>query len=282
MPLNDLTSGFSQGVNLYSALMDIQAKKQAREAAAANNEMVDMPGYGPVPKSRLAEMMLEKRKLDIMEQQAKAKNPAAGVMTPGRKSADMAFGKDYVEWQQGGNAKAAQHLAGLGNAISKYQSDPSMGGGIAGQLPDVLLKAVGSKLPEVKQQVASTIQESMRQILGAQFTENEGKRIIANAFDPAISHAENVRRLTELQKQLQQAAEAKQSMADYFDQYGTLTGYQGPRVNFGGLGVGKTGGIVQPPKNKPQNDPLSLAKQILSDPESGPDDIAWAKKQLGQ
>ncbi len=152
-------------------------------------------------------------------------SPTNMGMTPGRKAADMAFGKDYVEWQQGGNAKAAQHLAGLGDAIKKYDSDKNMGGGIVGQFPDFVMKAVRSELPEVKQQVASTIQESMRQILGAQFTENEGKRIIANAFDPAISHQENMRRLTALHQQLNQAAEAKQKMADYFEQNGTLTGY---------------------------------------------------------
>ena len=71
------------------------------------------------------------------------------------------------------------------------------------------------------------MQRNLRLILGAQFTEKEGQRLIARAYNPSLSEQENAKRVRNLIKQMQSAAEAKASAARYFEENGTLAGWKG-------------------------------------------------------
>ena len=71
------------------------------------------------------------------------------------------------------------------------------------------------------------MQRNLRTILGGQFTAQEGERLIARAFNPKLPPEENAKRVRRLFLQMSSAAEQKQAMADYFDQFGTLRGYKG-------------------------------------------------------
>jgi len=63
--------------------------------------------------------------------------------------------------------------------------------------------------------------------LGPQFTEKEGERLIARAYNPRLSEKENVKRVRRLIDQIKSAAKAKGDAADYFEKNGTLAGYKG-------------------------------------------------------
>jgi hypothetical protein len=84
---------------------------------------------------------------------------------------------------------------------------------------------------DAKQRVEEVVQRNLRVLLGAQFTEREGERLIARAFDARLGAKENAARLRKLMTQMKTAADQKEGMSRYFEQNGTLMGYRGPRPN---------------------------------------------------
>jgi len=82
----------------------------------------------------------------------------------------------------------------------------------------------------VQEQIEEVVQRNLREVLGAQFTEKEGARLISRAYNPQLGPAYNVPRLRRLFSQMEQAAKAKEAMADYFEKNETLMGYKGPTI----------------------------------------------------
>ena len=83
----------------------------------------------------------------------------------------------------------------------------------------------------------------MREVLGAQFTEKEGERLIKRAYNPTLSEEENVKRVKRLVEQIRLAAAAKESAAKYVEKKGTLKGWTGKMpsmVDFHKAVAGKT------------------------------------------
>ncbi|MCL4824109.1 MAG: hypothetical protein KJZ57_07820, partial [Anaerolineales bacterium] len=125
----------------------------------------------------------------------------------------------------------------------------NISGSIIGNLPDAMLAATHPKAVATKEAIQEVAQRNLRLVLGAQFTEKEGERLIARVFNPRLSEAENAKRVDRLIKQIGDAAKSKLDAAQYFQQYGSLTGWQGrlPRLSdfdpdFGKKDSGATGG----------------------------------------
>lgn len=78
--------------------------------------------------------------------------------------------------------------------------------------------------------VQEVVQQNLRLVLGAQFTEREGARLIERAYNPRLSHAENIARLERLKKQILDSYNQKKDMLDYYNKEGTFKGYQGPAI----------------------------------------------------
>jgi len=75
--------------------------------------------------------------------------------------------------------------------------------------------------------VEEVVQRNLRMILGAQFTQKEGERLIERAYNPRLGPAENAKRLDRLITQLTTSAQATEQSARYFEENGTLAGSQG-------------------------------------------------------
>src|SRR5690606_28624908 len=95
--------------------------------------------------------------------------------------------------------------------------------------PDSLRPFINPNGTVARENVEEVVQRSLREILGAQFTEKEGERLISRAFNPLMTPEENARRVRRLMQTIGSMADAKQDMVDYFDQNGTLRGYKGSR-----------------------------------------------------
>jgi hypothetical protein len=93
--------------------------------------------------------------------------------------------------------------------------------------PDLLLAMTNPQALQSREQVEEVVQRNLRAVLGAQFTEKEGERLIARAYNTKLPPEENAKRLRRLFLQMSTAAEQKQAMVDYFDQNGTLRGFSG-------------------------------------------------------
>jgi len=87
--------------------------------------------------------------------------------------------------------------------------------------------------PEAKstlEAVQEVVQQNLRLVLGAQFTEREGSRLIERAYNPRLSQKENIVRLERLKKQILDSYNQKKNMLDYFNEKGTFKGYEGKAI----------------------------------------------------
>ena len=120
----------------------------------------------------------------------------------------------------------------------------------------------------IQQGVEEVVQRNLRLVLGAQFTEKEGERLISRAFDPSLSEKENKKRVDRLLNQIEKAANAKQKAAEYFEKHGTLKGFKGTLMtmqDFSNLKFDEKGGNktknAAPPKYKSKR-AMELYKEL--------------------
>lgn len=149
-------------------------------------------------------------------------------LTPGWKKIDEGFADTYLGWNSGGFADSRKQIEQLGEAVKILESGENVTGKI-GLLPDQLRPFFNEQGTIARENVEEVVQRSLREILGAQFTEKEGERLIARAFNPLLPPKENAKRVRRLLNTVGSMADAKQDMVDYFDQNGTLRGYKGSR-----------------------------------------------------
>lgn len=156
----------------------------------------------------------------------------AGSSSPGRKAADEAFAKDYVAWTTGGGmAGLESKLSMLSEAQDVLEGSDTITGPVFGRLPKFIQQMVNPASQDVRADVEKAIQESLRQVLGAQFTQKEGEGILARTFDPTQNEGSNARRTRNLINELRTKGAAIDDAARYFEDRGTITGWTAPRGN---------------------------------------------------
>lgn len=148
--------------------------------------------------------------------------------TKGRTKVDERYAEDFVDWNaRGAYADIYKQIGQLEEALSDLESDKELTGPVVGSLPDPINAIVNPGAIATRERVEEVVQRNLRLVLGAQFTEKEGERLIARAFNPRLSEEENAKRVRRLINQIKTAADAKQSASKYFIENGTLTGWRG-------------------------------------------------------
>lgn len=152
----------------------------------------------------------------------------------GGKAVDEQFAKDYAAFVQGGSQDMAKQLAQLQD-VSRALKVPgnTLTGTVAGNTPMLLKNITNPQSVAMQERVEEVVQRSLRAILGAQFTEKEGERLIARAYNPRLSPQENAIRVDRLFTQLNQAFQQKKAAASYFEKNGTLEGWKGKLPTIG-------------------------------------------------
>jgi hypothetical protein len=161
---------------------------------------------------------------------AEAAAKEGGVsLTPGQKAVDTKFADDYVQWQAvGGFADVQKNLSQLQEVKKRLESGKEQLTGTAvGNTPRAVLAATNPAALDTLEQVEEVIQRNLRLILGAQFTEKEGERLISRGYNPRLGEADNAVRIGRLIQSLEDAAKSKDSAAQYFAENGTLAGWTG-------------------------------------------------------
>ena len=149
----------------------------------------------------------------------------------GQNAVDKAYASDYLAWTQGGGSDNAKLVYQLDDALEALESGRNLTGPVLGITPDVFKAWSNPESIAVRERIAEVVQRNLRVILGAQFTEKEGKMLIDRAFNPKLGEAENARRVRALITQIKLAAESKESAARYFEDNGTLRGWTGKTFN---------------------------------------------------
>jgi hypothetical protein len=149
-------------------------------------------------------------------------------LSPGRKKVDENFAPEYIDWRaKGGATDVNKQLDQLDEALQIVETSPGITGPIIGNLPSWAAAFVNRDGTVAKENIEEVVQRNLRVILGAQFTEKEGERLIARAYNPRLPPAENAKRVRRLITQIRGMAEAKEASASYFEENGTLMGFNG-------------------------------------------------------
>jgi hypothetical protein len=181
-------------------------------------------------------------------------------LTKGEVAVDKEFAKEFVDFEARGGfsdvEKQLNQLKGVRNELADVvftelspkerkefkrknprakESKKDLTGPKFGLTPDTVMAFTNPEALSTKQKVEEVVQRNLRLILGAQFTEKEGERLISRAYDERLSEGQNLKRVDVLIKQIDQAAKSKRSAAGYFKKFGTLKGWKGKQPTFKGL-----------------------------------------------
>jgi hypothetical protein len=144
--------------------------------------------------------------------------------TIGEQTVDREFAKKYNEWRTGGKADYEENKKIFDEAISALEKgDISTGttSGIGSRIPGIRTEA-----RELETRVRKAVNGMLRATLGAQFTEEEGKRIFEQTFDPFASPEENIKNMqTELNRIEKRAVDIEQQ-GKYFTKQKTVSGFE--------------------------------------------------------
>jgi hypothetical protein len=213
----------------FAKMFEVNPEFQGQQVKARQaGELESQAAYGSTPRQLLDaknqyDLLSEKMRLEMKTKEELAKGPK---LTPGEEAVDKDFGKEYSDFAlKGGSASVEAKLAPLEEAVLALESDTSLTGPVRGIVPDVLRKITNPKAIEVKQAVEKGVQESLRQVLGAQFTEKEGESLLRRTFDPQLPPLVVAKRVRNVVQQLREAAKAKQAAGDYFKENGTMKGF---------------------------------------------------------
>ena len=169
--------------------------------------------------------------LETIKRQAAS---AGGLdLLPGQIEIDKAFGKTIADYKLKGQAQVISNLRNLSEKINildgtiknnkgqKY----NVSGPLIGVLDDAALAVAYPDAAGFRSDIRDIVFQSLREKLGAQFTEKEGERLVNAAFNFYLEEEQNIGRLKRLYKTIEDAANAKNEAIAYFDEKGTLQGF---------------------------------------------------------
>lgn len=156
----------------------------------------------------------------IAERELESEGP---IFTPGQQSLDKSFAESLNEFNE---ADIRKGLTQLKEASNSLDSSDDLTGPIVGLVPKYFKDIINPKASEVQEAVEEVVQRNLRLVLGAQFTEKEGERLISRAYNPRLAESENKKRVDRLFQSIASAMNEKIAQRDYFQRNGTLVGYQ--------------------------------------------------------
>lgn len=144
--------------------------------------------------------------------------------TIGEETLDREFAKKYNDWRTGGKADYEENKKIFDEAINALQTGKVSTGATSG---------IGSRIPgvrtdtrELETRVKKAVNGMLRATLGAQFTEEEGKRIFEQTFDPFASPEQNIKNMQTELNRIQKRANDIEQQGEYFTKQKTLSGFQ--------------------------------------------------------
>jgi hypothetical protein len=156
--------------------------------------------------------------------------PGATGQTTGEKQADEVFAKEKIEWQTTGRADVTKSLSQLREVIGQMKAGKVTTGPLFGLTPRGLDAITQPKTTDAMERVQEVAQRNLRLVLGGQFAQQEGEKLISRAFNPYLKPEINADRAARLMTAIEQAAAAKEQMVAHFEKFGTLRGYTGPSM----------------------------------------------------
>ncbi len=152
----------------------------------------------------------------------------------GTEALDKAYAPKFVEFKLQDQSAVVKKMTQLQD-VQELLKTPNVPwavpitGPLMGLVPDSLKAFTegGRRAITARELTEEVVQQSLRQILGPQFTKDEGERLMARTFNDKLSPEENGLRGQRLMAQIAEAHKDQTLAADYFEQNGTLAGFKG-------------------------------------------------------
>ena len=160
--------------------------------------------------------------------------PSKDTLTPFQIEQDKAYATMLTEWNTGGGADAAKNLGQLNEVADRLESgEGDFTGWMIARTPKWALEGINPQAVDTQELVEEVVQRNLRVVLGAQFTQKEGDRLIARAYNSALPEATNAARLRRLVQVVEGRAQQMQSLNEYTRRHGTAAGWDGniPSIN---------------------------------------------------
>ena len=167
------------------------------------------------------------------EGQREGSAPGGVDLSPTEKVIDENFGKIAAEYTLKGAPQIQANLRNLSEKIAILEAgEMNVSGKGIGLMPDAVKGIFQPEAASFIGDIRDIVFQSLREKLGAQFTENEGNRLVAAAFNSYLSEEMNIARLQRLYTTIEEAARSKQDAINYFDENRTLQGYTATPIDF--------------------------------------------------
>ena len=189
-------------------------------------------------------------------------------LTPAEESRDKTAGTALAKWDDSGRATVTSNITAL-DSITKGLIDGQIKTrGFIDALPfgsDWARAIINPDAQDAKNRVEGVIFQTLKETLGAQFTEKEGKRLVEASYNPMLDPTANAARLRDYSNGLKKAVAARESQMAYLKENKTLQGYDGatPSGIMSRIGAGQGGSPIQGDVDY-QSDIQNKADQILS------------------
>ena len=163
-------------------------------------------------------------------------NPADIDLSVVEKGIDQEFSKIAVDYTTKGQAQIEANLENLIEKINILkEGEINVSGPGIGLLPDSAKGILFPKAASYIGDIRDIVFQSLREKLGAQFTEREGDRLVAAAFNSYLDEDLNIARLERLYTTIVEAAKAKEEAISYFNENRTLKGYKSKVLDFNSI-----------------------------------------------
>lgn len=151
-------------------------------------------------------------------------------LTEADKARDKKFGAELAQWEISGRANTQANIEALDQIVGGLESGQINTRGWVDSLPfaqDWARAIANPTGQDALDRVRGVVFQSLRETLGAQFTEREGQRFVEASYNPKLDENQNAQRLKDYASRLRSAQEAKNQQLAYLKANGTLQGYTG-------------------------------------------------------
>jgi hypothetical protein len=151
-----------------------------------------------------------------------------GPPSVGEKAVDTAYSKEYVAWTaQGGKSDAIKNVAQIKMIAKRLKTSTNLTGPVTGNVPDWMRGVLNPESLQARELVEEVVQRNLKAVLGPQFTEGEGTRLIKRAYNETLPEKYNAPRLGALAAAMEEAVKQKDAASQYWEKNrGTLRGYK--------------------------------------------------------
>lgn len=174
---------------------------------------------------------------ELQELLRKAKSPGGVDLTPGQISLDKKFATTAESWLSKDSAQVDANIMNLEEKIGIIErGEADVSGRVIGITPEFLQPFVGqTEAKAFLGDVRDIVFQSLKEKLGAQFTEKEGDRLVAAAYDPSLPEELNAKRLRRLLSVVKTMKVSKDGMVEHWNTTGTLKDYEPPKATFNNI-----------------------------------------------